>query len=127
MGGNGSHWQAVLDEADLDAGRAVTVRVGAAPVVVVRVAGGVRALSGICPHDHASLAGGAVRGRVLECPRHRARFDVDSGACVAGFALPALKCYPARLRDGRVEVDARAVTRDPPLPAPGERWDLTRR
>ena len=118
-------WQDVLDHAESVVEDAVGVRVCGWPLVLVRTPRGLHALSGLCPHDHAFLEGGEVDGTSLVCPRHRARFDIDSGACVAGFDLPPLKHYPVRIHEGRIQVDSGAVCRDPPLVTTRERWDLT--
>ena len=121
-----ARWKAVLDSEKLADGESRLVRLGRLPVVVVRRGADLHALGGICPHDLASLSGARIRGNELVCPRHGARFRLADGVCEAGFSLPPLPCYPVRLRQGRVEVDAAAVERDPPGSPVRERWDLTR-
>ena len=118
-------WRPVCSLADLDTSPVHSVVVASTTLVVVKSGERVRILSGICPHDHAPLGEGHLEQGLLICPRHRARFDLDSGAAAEGFVLPCLKRYPARTRNGVVEVDQRAVAEDPSAPAT-ERWDLTR-
>lgn len=117
-------WRAVLPRQRLLPDRAVAVVVDGHPVVLFEHDGKVHALGGICPHDQAGLDGAVIREGQLVCPRHGACFELATGAC-AGFDLPPLARYPARLRDGWTEVDAGAVAREPPLPVLRARWDLT--
>lgn len=42
------------------------------------------AVSNVCRHQFAKLGRGQVRDGCLECPWHRARFDVSSGEMVSG-------------------------------------------
>jgi 3-phenylpropionate/trans-cinnamate dioxygenase ferredoxin component len=42
------------------------------------------AVSNVCRHQFAKLGQGQVRDGCLECPWHRARYDVRSGAMVSG-------------------------------------------
>ena len=42
------------------------------------------AVSNVCRHQFAKLGQGQVRDGCLECPWHRARYDVTTGAMVSG-------------------------------------------
>ena len=119
-------WVDVLAAVALGDEGIAEIRVGEHPLVVVGRGGALYALAGVCPHERARLGGGELDGGVLVCPRHRARFRLVDGVCESGFTLPALACYPVRIRAGRIEVDAGEVERHPPLPVTVERWDLTR-
>lgn len=121
------HWIDVRAVASLPDGTIAEIRVRGHPLVLVRRGETMHALAGICPHDQARLAGGKIDGPVLVCPRHGARFQLEDGACGPGFSLPALACYPVRVRAGRIEIDSAEVERRPPLPGARERWDLIRR
>lgn len=87
--------------------------VGARPIVLVRLGDGVHAVEGLCPHLGGDLADGSVELGKLTCPLHGATFDVETGAVRAdpfGVAPPEgavgpLATYPARVVDGKVEVD----------------------
>ena len=117
-------WHPVCSLADLDTSPVHAVVVASTPLVVVKSGQRIRVLSGICPHDYALLEGGHLEQGLLVCPRHRARFDLDSGEAAEGFVLPCLKRYRSRTRIGAVEVDRSEVVQNPPGPAT-ERWDLT--
>ena len=63
----------------------VEVRTEDRGVLAVGMAGGVPfATSDVCRHQAARLGRGTVVDGCLECPWHRARFDVHSGRMVRG-------------------------------------------
>lgn len=74
-------------------GRAVVVRVDDRPV----------ALANRCLHQDSPLEGGLVRGSRLMCPLHFWCYDLPGGAHVGRRGT--LTTYPARVEEGRVEVD----------------------
>lgn len=108
--------------ADLPAGGVTEVRTAAHGVLAVGVSDGRPfAVSNLCRHQFAKLGRGQVRDGCLECPWHRARYDVSSGEMVQGpqgrifgFAPYAktvqtaanaafkLKTFPVAIRDGAI-------------------------
>ncbi|MBE3640064.1 Rieske (2Fe-2S) protein [Mangrovicoccus algicola] len=108
----------------LPEGRVMTVRVDGHVIGLARIADTAHAFQSLCPHDKASLQDGKVDGCQVHCPRHFARFDLKSGKVSAGWRVDDLRLYPVRLRDGRIEVDADALRRQPPE-GPKKVWDFT--
>ncbi len=107
---------------DLPADGVVEVRTEAHGVLAVGLADGQPfAVSNVCRHQFAKLGRGQVRDGCLECPWHRARYDVRTGEMVrgpqgrifgfgpysktvqaaanAGFKL---KSFPVAVRDGAI-------------------------
>jgi nitrite reductase/ring-hydroxylating ferredoxin subunit len=84
-----------------DDGRASwTVRDAGRSLAVFVVAGRWYVTDATCPHNGGPLEQGWIRdGRVLTCPWHFYRFDLDGGACLTtgGYRLG---CYPVTERDG---------------------------
>ena len=123
-------WVAVLPAAELLEGKARRVWADGVRLVVGRSAGdgGCFAAADVCPHLELPLAAFGpveVRQNRLICPWHFWEFDVRTGRCeyaslfaddeifyfqLAGHDRPDgemtgyLRCLPARLRGGRVEV-----------------------
>ena len=60
---------------------------------------------GLCTHERVHLAEGLVIDHTIECPRHNGQFDVRTGAAIRSPACEALNTYPARVVDGRVQVE----------------------
>ncbi len=73
------------------------------PVIVVRTAAGLSALSGVCPHRGGILSDGEVRGDAVICPIHGWAFDLHTGVCAANPQYRAAT-YGVRVEDGRVHV-----------------------
>lgn len=100
----------------------VEVRTQVHGVIAVGVAGGEPfAVSNVCRHQFAKLGRGQVRDGCLECPWHRARYDVRDGRMVSGpkgriFGFPPyskavnvfgsavapLRVFRVELRDGAI-------------------------
>ena len=112
----------LLALADLPPGGVREVETSEHGTLAVGVADGrAFAVSNVCRHQFAKLGRGQVRDGCLECPWHRARYDVRSGEMIEGpkgriFGFPPysrtvqaaanaafrLKAYPIVERDGYV-------------------------
>lgn len=64
--------------------------------------GGFYATDGICTHGNAHLAGGFVKGKLIECPKHNGRFDVTDGSPKRHPACIALKTYSVRVENEKL-------------------------
>jgi nitrite reductase/ring-hydroxylating ferredoxin subunit len=109
---------------DLGDDGVVEVETDAHGTIAVGVADGTPfAMSNICRHQGAKLGRGQIREGCLECPWHRARYDVRTGAMVRGpqgriFGFPPyswfiralgntalhIRTFPVELRDGWIEL-----------------------
>jgi nitrite reductase/ring-hydroxylating ferredoxin subunit len=58
-----------------------------------------------CTHAEMALVGGWLRGTVVTCPHHGARFDLRTGEVLVGPADTDLETYPVTMEDGNVYVD----------------------
>jgi nitrite reductase/ring-hydroxylating ferredoxin subunit len=86
----------------LVAGRAV-VEAGDREIVVLRVDGALHAFDNACPHQGNPLVEGEILGDVLECAYHGWRFDLATGACLAGDE--AARRYPVEVVGGELRID----------------------
>jgi 3-phenylpropionate/trans-cinnamate dioxygenase ferredoxin component len=66
--------------------------------------GGVWCTDGLCTHEKVHLADGLVMDDTIECPKHNGLFNYKTGAALRAPVCVALSTYPARIVDGRVEV-----------------------
>lgn len=79
-------------------------------ILVANVGGAFYAMDGICSHGLADLTQGTLKEFVVECPRHRARYDVRTGK-VLGQPVDAegrafdLRSYPVQVKDGCATID----------------------
>ncbi|MEX0970341.1 MAG: MocE family 2Fe-2S type ferredoxin [Paracoccaceae bacterium] len=68
-------------------------------------AGAVFATDGLCTHEQVHLADGLVIDDTIECPKHNGRFNYQTGAPLRAPVCVALATYPARLNNGRIEIE----------------------
>lgn len=66
--------------------------VNGTPIAVFNMPDGFSAIGDTCSHEEASLSEGFVEDDVVECPRHGAQFDIQTGQ---NRSLPATRPVPA--------------------------------
>lgn len=99
-------WIAVCDFDEIDNEDVVRFDHGGRTYAVIRAPDDtVWATDGICTHEHAHLADGLVIDDFIECPKHNGRFAYRTGAAIRAPVCVNLNTYPARLRDGQVEIE----------------------
>jgi 3-phenylpropionate/trans-cinnamate dioxygenase ferredoxin component len=86
------------------AGEWLTGELDGCPVAVVRVAGVLHAFEDRCTHDGQSLAGAELEGCTVICPRHGARFSLETGAALSPPAYEPVRIFPVREAGARVLV-----------------------
>ncbi|HUD94577.1 Rieske (2Fe-2S) protein [Sphingobium sp.] len=62
-------------------------------VLLCRNQNGIHAMAEMCPHQMLSLDGGRVRGDVIMCPHHGARFSLDDGRSLSPLTTNGLTLY----------------------------------
>lgn len=97
-------WITVGPAASIPAGDYAQVEVDAALVAVFNIDGQFYAIDDVCTHDGGELAGGALEGDVVICPRHGARFCLRTGAALTPPAYEPVRTYETRIKDGIVEI-----------------------
>lgn len=89
---------------EIPPGKMKRVMVEGLALLVANVHGRYCVADDTCTHEEASLAGGALRGEVVRCPLHGARFNVRTGQALEEPAERDLKTYAATVDDGCVVV-----------------------
>ena len=69
-------------------------------LALFNVEGDVFAIDDSCPHQGASLCGGRLEGRVIQCCAHGLRFDLRSGYLLNSTQLKVAN-YPVEIIDGQ--------------------------
>jgi 3-phenylpropionate/trans-cinnamate dioxygenase ferredoxin subunit len=59
-----------------------------------------------CTDESCPLSGGLLTGTVIMCQCHGSRFDITTGAAIAGPATEALNVYGVQEVDGTIQVQA---------------------
>ena len=97
-------WTSVAPAASIAVGDYAQADVDGVIVAVFNVSGAFYAIEDQCTHDGGGLAGGAVEGDQVVCPRHGARFCLRTGAALTPPAYEAVRSFRTRIEHGRVEV-----------------------
>jgi 3-phenylpropionate/trans-cinnamate dioxygenase ferredoxin subunit len=97
-------WVPVAAATAIPPGDYASVEVDGAFVAVFNVGGKFLAVEDVCTHDGGGLAGGAVEGDQVICPRHGARFCLRTGHALSAPAYEPVRSYMTRVSDGIVEV-----------------------
>ena len=98
-------WIAVAPADSIPSGDFAQVEVDTQLVAVFNIDGTFYAVDDVCTHDGGGLAGGAVEGDVVICPRHGARFCLRTGAALTPPAYEPVRTYATRVVAGIVEVN----------------------
>ncbi|MBP5958569.1 Rieske 2Fe-2S domain-containing protein [Pseudomonas anatoliensis] len=72
-------------------------------LAIFNVEGDLFAIDDSCPHQGASLCGGRLDGRVIQCCAHGLRFDLRSGYLLNSSAVKVAS-YPVELIDGQAYI-----------------------
>lgn len=67
--------------------------------------GTLHATDGICTHGNTHLAGGLVKGKIIECPKHNGRFNLADGSPARAPICRGLATYPLEERAGRLHLN----------------------
>ena len=76
-------------------------------MLICNVGGDIHAIKDACTHDGGMLGFGQLVDGVIECPRHGAKFSVETGDVLAPPASVPLLKYEVRIRDGDIQVAIR--------------------
>jgi 3-phenylpropionate/trans-cinnamate dioxygenase ferredoxin subunit len=101
-------WIAVGRTESIAPGDYAQVEIDDRLVAVFNIDGRFYAIEDVCTHDGGELAGGAIEGDVVICPRHGARFCLRTGAALTAPAYEPVRTYATRVNDGVVEVSSDA-------------------
>lgn len=82
---------------DIPEGGTKKAKIGMEEIIVAKVGGKFYAFSGRCTHLGLSLEGGKLDGKILQCPHHRSRFDLEDGRVLTPPAKLPLKTYEVKV------------------------------
>lgn len=97
-------WHPVAPAASIVPGDYAQIELDAQLIAVFNIHGTFYAIDDLCTHDGGELAGGAVEGDVVICPRHGARFCLRTGAALTPPAYEPVRTYETRVNEGIVEI-----------------------
>jgi nitrite reductase/ring-hydroxylating ferredoxin subunit len=87
------------------------------PLAIYHLEDGFYVTDDICTHGQASLAEGCIEQGEIECPAHGGRFEIRTGIPVGFPAAIPIRCYPAKVSDGKLYAE---VPISPGIPSKSE-------
>lgn len=90
---------------DIAPGTAKPFHVDGNDVLICNVDGSFYAIEDVCTHDGGILDQGTLEGRCIVCPRHGARFDVETGAALTLPAVLPVQTFQVSVEGDVVSVD----------------------
>jgi 3-phenylpropionate/trans-cinnamate dioxygenase ferredoxin component len=100
-------FQTVASSGEIQPGERLIVEYGRKWVVIFNVEGRFYAIEDICTHDDGPLAEGILIGCSIECPRHGATFDIESGKVLSAPALVDVPTYEVRIMGSDLQIAPR--------------------
>lgn len=118
-------YRAAISLASLTEGKILITKIESHTIAITLINGEPKAFQSLCPHEKAGLQNARIENCEILCPRHFARFNLNTGEVSAGWRVDNLKLYPARISDDNmVEVDLEALNANPPE-GTKKTWDMT--
>ena len=95
----------VAQASEIPVGQCKPVDAGGKRLLVCHTEQGFYAVDDTCTHDDGPLADGWLDGNAIECPRHGARFDVQTGQVLCLPAAVPIRSYPLSIEGNQISVD----------------------
>jgi Na(+)-translocating NADH:ubiquinone oxidoreductase F subunit len=70
------------------------------------------ATEGICTHGNTHLSEGIIKGKIIECPKHNGRFNIEDGTPARSPICQGLATYPIEKRDDRIWLNIKQAKGD---------------
>ncbi len=98
-------FQRVTSKDEVPAGQVRVFHVGDRSIALANYDGRFYAIDNVCTHDGGPLGEGTLWENQVECPRHGARFDIETGRVVVLPAVRPVRTYPVQVDGEDVSVD----------------------
>jgi len=85
-------------------GQRKLVDVDGQSLAIFNIAGRYFAIADRCSHDEGRVGEGSLAGEAIECPRHGARFSLETGKALSPPAVVDIPAYPVRVLGDEVQI-----------------------
>ena len=92
-----SNFARVCSVNDIPEGTARAFHVNGEEIAIFHSAGKFYAIQNVCTHEHEPLHEGMIEGHTVECPRHGAQFDLETGEALSLPATDAVGVYDVKV------------------------------
>ena len=100
-----AEFEKVAETDEIPAGGRKSVIVDDLPTLLIRIADSYYAIEDVCTHDGQPLTEGPLEGCSIVCPRHGAKFDLQSGAAICMPATEAVQTLAVDVRDDGIYIE----------------------
>jgi 3-phenylpropionate/trans-cinnamate dioxygenase ferredoxin subunit len=94
----------VAKTSELGEGQRLFLDVGGDAIAVFQIAGRYFAIGDVCSHDDGPVGEGVLQGTEIECPRHGAHFNLETGKALSLPAVVDIPAYPVRVVEDEIQV-----------------------
>jgi 3-phenylpropionate/trans-cinnamate dioxygenase ferredoxin component len=85
-------------------GERMFIEVEGKSIVILNLGGSLHAIGDVCSHDNGPVGDGEIEEHEIICPRHGARFDIETGKATSLPAVVDIPAYPVRVENGMIQV-----------------------
>lgn len=89
---------------DLEPGERLEIELEEFSIVLFRIGDSYHAIGNLCTHDNGPIGEGEIDGSEIICPRHGARFDINSGKATRLPAVVGIPVYPVRVTGDTIQI-----------------------
>jgi 3-phenylpropionate/trans-cinnamate dioxygenase ferredoxin component len=89
---------------DIKEGEIFTINIDETPIALTRIDGVICAFGDICTHDDGPLAEGTIEAGCIVCPRHGARFNLQTGKATFP-AVMKIPIYATEIDGDQVKIE----------------------
>jgi len=99
-------WMGVCRDSELVEGEIKSFKLNDTRILLARWNDKVYALEDLCSHDGAELSDGDLVDGEIQCARHGARFDLESGNATRMPAIVGISKFNVEIRDTEIFIEA---------------------
>lgn len=103
-----SDFEFVAKVSDIPSGGRLSILVDDIPSLLVHQGDAYYAIEDVCSHDGQPLTNGPIEGCSITCPRHGAKFDLQTGQPLCMPAIEPIATFEVQVRDGDIYVRPRS-------------------
>lgn len=90
---------------EIEEGKLNVKRFGRKKIAVVFYENQYYAFKDACTHVEVPLSEGKLCGKIIECTRHGAKFDITNGQVLSPPAITNLETYTVRLENDEIKIE----------------------
>jgi 3-phenylpropionate/trans-cinnamate dioxygenase ferredoxin component len=99
----------VAEISDVPVGKMLKVKINQNEMLIANIDGTFYAMDNKCSYDQEDLINGALKGKILTCPKNKAEFDVTTGKNVKGPKMMLFRVKTDDLKSYEVKIEGNDI------------------